>query len=181
MHRFSHQICLDPAVPQRDRKKTHAAQISPPCCTEFSDLKVSDVLGIWPSATFTATALQIAPIFLSRERTPASRVYLKVTRAQTVHGCEMRFHWPPFILQFHSAWGHRLIVNKLIRNAYFSLDWLVTVVQYITTITITLSRNDHRKNLLFGYHQMHHQHRQNSHCVYLWDGLQQPVTGRGWP
>lgn len=29
-----------------------------------------------PSATFTATARQMAPSFLSKERTPASRVYL---------------------------------------------------------------------------------------------------------
>lgn len=41
-------------------------------------LDVSDLDILWPSATFTATARQMAPIFLSKERTPASRVYLNI-------------------------------------------------------------------------------------------------------
>lgn len=52
-----------------------------PACCSVGD---SALETLWPSATFTATARQMAPIFLSKERTPASRVYLQ-TRSHTNH------------------------------------------------------------------------------------------------
>lgn len=58
--------------PQKERVETTDSPLGSP-----DNSGSDDWVFLTPSATFTATARHTAPIFLSKERTPASRVYLK--------------------------------------------------------------------------------------------------------
>lgn len=63
--------------PQKERVETTDSPLGSP-----DNSGSDDWVFLTPSATFTATARHTAPIFLSKERTPASRVYLKKKKQQ---------------------------------------------------------------------------------------------------
>lgn len=84
--------------------------LSPSCCGEVSKEEASVSGSLWPSATFTATARQIAPIFLSRERTPASRVYLQ---SQRWHSSERKIQFHLLVVsKVHAGAGDVLIAME---------------------------------------------------------------------